>query len=115
MGIAASVLFAPATASQTRGRIRGIAGRTGDFFTKRAKHFGEAARDVIDETNSGFRDEVNERIHTMSDLRDKAKEKIGNAAEAAKNATDQAADKAKDLTHKAGRKIEEGGKRLQDA
>ncbi len=51
----------------------------------------------------------------MSDLKDKAKEKIGEAAEALRKATDQVADKAKDLTHKAGKKIEQGGKRLQDA
>ena len=61
------------------------------------------------------KDEFNERSLTLSDLKDKAKEKIDDAAEAAKKATDQAADKAKDLTHKAGKKLEEGGKRLQDA
>jgi hypothetical protein len=51
----------------------------------------------------------------MSDLKHKAKEKIDDATAAAKKATDQGAEKAKDLTHKAGKKIEEGGKRLQHA
>jgi gas vesicle protein len=115
VGIAASVLFAPVTGSQARGRIRGIAGRTRDFLTERAERLGEAARDVLDGINPSLKDELNEGSHTMSDLKDKAREKIGDAAEAAKKATDHAADKAKDLTHKAGKKIEEGGKRLQDA
>ena len=62
-----------------------------------------------------FRDTEKEGIKIMSDLKDKAKEKIDHVADAAKKATDKAADKAKDTAHKAGKKIEEGGKRLQDA
>ena len=51
----------------------------------------------------------------MSDLKDKTKKKIDDGANAARKATDQVVDKAKDVTHKAGKKMEEGGKRLQDA
>ena len=51
----------------------------------------------------------------MSDLKDKAKKKIDDGANAAKEATDQVVDKAKDVAHTAGKKMEEGGKRLQDA
>ena len=51
----------------------------------------------------------------MSNLKDKAKEKIDDAADAAKKATDQVVDKAKDVAHSAGKKMEEGEKRLQDA
>ena len=51
----------------------------------------------------------------MSDLKDKAKKKIDDGADAAKKATDQVVDKTKDVAHKAGKKMEEGGKRLQDA
>ena len=47
----------------------------------------------------------------MSDLKDKAKKRI----DAAKKATDQIVDKAKDVAHTAGKKLEEGGKRLQGA
>jgi F0F1-type ATP synthase membrane subunit b/b' len=50
----------------------------------------------------------------MSDLKDKAKEKIDDAARAAKKVTDHATDTAKDLAHKAGKKMEEGAKRLKD-
>jgi gas vesicle protein len=114
-GYSASVLFAPVTGSQARGRIRCIAGRTGDFCTERAEHLGEAARDVLNDINPSLKDEINERSHTMSDLKDKAKEKMSDAAETAKKATDQAADKAKDLTNEASKKPKEGEKRLQDA
>ena len=40
----------------------------------------------------------------MSDLKDKAKEKIDDAADAAKKATEKVADKAKDIAHKGGQK-----------
>jgi hypothetical protein len=52
---------------------------------------------------------------TMSDLRDKSKKKIDDAANAAKKAAHQVVDKSKDIARSAGKKMEEGGKRLQDA
>jgi hypothetical protein len=52
---------------------------------------------------------------SMSDLKDKAKEKIDDAADATKKASDKVIDKSKDVAHSAGKKMEEGGKRLQDA
>ena len=54
-------------------------------------------------------------MNRMSDLKDKAKEKIDAAARASKKAADQAAETAKDLAHKAGKKLEEGAKRLKNA
>jgi hypothetical protein len=54
-----------------------------------------------------------ERI--MNDFRDKAKDKIDDAAKAAKSATDKIADKSKEATHTAGKKLEEKGKKLQNA
>ena len=51
----------------------------------------------------------------MSDLKDKAKEKIDDAADAAKKAAGKLVDTSKDIAHGAGKKLEEGGKRLQDA
>ena len=51
----------------------------------------------------------------MSDLKDKAKKRIDDGADAAKKATEQVIEKAKDVAHTAGNKMEEGGKRLQDA
>ena len=52
---------------------------------------------------------------TMGDLKDKAKEKIDNAAKATKRAADPLVDKSKDVAHNAGKKMEEGGTRLQNA
>ena len=51
---------------------------------------------------------------TMSDLKDRVKQKIDEGVDAAKKVTDQAVDKTKDFAHRAGKKIEKGGKRLQD-
>jgi hypothetical protein len=51
----------------------------------------------------------------MSDVKDKLKEQIDDAAEATKKALDHAVEKAKDVTHEIGKQVEKGGKRLQDA
>jgi len=50
----------------------------------------------------------------MGDLKDKAKEKIDDAAAAAKKATDKMSGRAKGLAHSAGKKMEQGAKRLKD-
>lgn len=50
----------------------------------------------------------------MTDLKDRAKEKVEDAAEATKKARDKVVEKSKNLAHDAGRKLEKGGKRLQD-
>lgn len=50
----------------------------------------------------------------MSDLRDKANQKIEDAAAATKATTAKVINKGKDLAHAAGKKLEEGGKRLKD-
>ena len=54
------------------------------------------------------------RRGTMSNLKDKAKDKVDAAAKAVKKASDKAIDKSKDLTHQAGKAVEKGGKRLQE-
>ena len=51
----------------------------------------------------------------MSDLKDKAKDKIDAAADAAKKATEKVSDKTKDVAHAAGKKMEQGAKKLKDA
>ena len=51
----------------------------------------------------------------MSNLKDIAKDKIDDASRAVKKVTDQATDTAKDLAHKAGKKLEQGAKRLKNA
>lgn len=50
----------------------------------------------------------------MGDIKGKAKEKIDEAADVARKAADKVAEKSKDVVHSAGKKMEEGGKRLQD-
>ncbi len=49
----------------------------------------------------------------MSNIKDKLKDKIDDAAEATKKAVDVVAEKSKDAAHKAGKQLEQGGKRLQ--
>jgi len=56
-----------------------------------------------------------ERSMEMADLRKKARQKVNEAAEAARKAMDKAIDTSKDVAHAAGKKLEQGGKRLQNA
>jgi hypothetical protein len=49
----------------------------------------------------------------MSDLKDKAKDKIDTVADATKKGAAKVADKAKDVAYSAGKKVEEGGKKLK--
>jgi hypothetical protein len=58
---------------------------------------------------------VAQRRDVMSDLKDKAKDRIDAVAEAAKKATEKVVDKTKDAAHAAGKKLEEGAKKLKDA
>jgi hypothetical protein len=51
----------------------------------------------------------------MSDVKDKLKNKIDDAAEATKKVVDRVADKSKEAAHQAGEHLEKGGKRLQNA
>jgi hypothetical protein len=51
----------------------------------------------------------------MTGFTDKAKEKIDDAADATKKAADQVIDKSRDVAHTMGKKMEEAGKRLQNA
>ena len=51
----------------------------------------------------------------MSDIKDKAKQKIEEAADVARKAADKVTEKSKDVAHNVGKKMKEGGKRLQDA
>ena len=50
----------------------------------------------------------------MSNLKDKAKDKVDEATKVVKRASDKLVDKTKDLAHQAGKAVEKGGKRLQN-
>jgi len=84
-------------------------------MTKRIDASGRKQGPPREEGKSNWKDEKNKRSETMSDLKDKAKEKIDDAAEAAKKTAEKIVDKSKDAAHSAGKKLEQGGKRLQDA
>jgi hypothetical protein len=49
----------------------------------------------------------------MSNLKDKAEDKVDQAADAIKKTTGKVIDKSKDLAHSAGKVVEKGGKLLQ--
>jgi gas vesicle protein len=108
VGMAAAVLFAPEAGEKMRRRIRLNARRTTGLFKKRAEMFTSAAGEVLQNGHQ-------EISRTMNDLTGKAKEKIDDAADATKKAADQVADKSRDVAHHMGKKMEEAGKRLQNA
>lgn len=111
IGLAASLLLAPEAGSKTRRRIRDVANKAGDVLKKGGERVGDAGTEIVDEYSLTRE----ERRKTMSDLKDKAKDKIANAADAARSTAEQVIDGSKDVAHVVGVKIEEGGRRLQDA
>jgi len=113
VGVTATLLFVPEAGGDTRNHIRNAARRVGDGLKAGVENLGHAAVGVPSEEITA--DIENGRRKTMSDLKDKAKQNIDDAAAAAKKAADKAVDKSKDVAHSAGKKMEEGGKRLQDA
>jgi gas vesicle protein len=108
IGMAASILFAPEAGQKMRRRIRVNARRASGLFKERTEMFTSAAEEVLQNGHQ-------EISRTMTGLTDKAKEKIDAAADAAKKAADQVIDKSMDVTHNMGKKMEEAGKRLQNA
>jgi gas vesicle protein len=108
VGMAAAVMFAPEAGHKLRRRIRVNARRAGGLFKKRAEMFTSAAGEVLQDGHQ-------EISRTVTDLKDKAKEKIDGAADATKKAADQVIDKSRDVAHNMGKKMEEAGKRLQNA
>ena len=115
IGMAAGVLLAPQAGDKTRKRAQDTARRAGDVLKEHAENLSDTAGELLEMGKRTWRDTERESYQTMSDLRDKAKDKIDEAAVAAKKATDHVVDKTKDLAHKAGKKMEEAGKQLQDA
>lgn len=114
-GAVAAVLLAPETGRNMRHRVNDIARRTADGIQTQAVNFGGAAEDVIEQGISTWTRQENKTSETMSDLKDKANEKVDAAAQAVKKSAERVIDKSKDAGHSAGQKLQEGGKRLQDA
>jgi gas vesicle protein len=108
VGMAAAVLFAPEAGPKLRRRIRVNAQRATGLFKKRTEMFTSAAGEVL---QNGHK----EISRTIDDLTGKAKEKIDGAADVTKKAADQVVGKSKDAAHSVGKKMEEAGKRLQNA
>jgi gas vesicle protein len=111
VGLAVSLLLAPEAGGKTRRRIRDVASRAGDVLKKRAQRARDAGTEVLDDYS--LTQEETSKI--MSDLKDKAKDKVADAADAVGNAAEQVIDKSKDVACVVGKKIEKGGQRLQDA
>jgi gas vesicle protein len=112
IGVSATLLLVPEAGGNTRNHIRNAARRVG--LKARAEKLGRGAVGIpTEEMTAGI--ENGGRRKTMSDMKEKAKQKIDDAADGARKAADKVVDKSKDVAHSAGKKMEEGGKRLQDA
>lgn len=115
IGMAATVLLVPEAGRKTRNRIGDIAGRAANTLKARARNLRDRTEDLLQEGKLTWKQQEIKRRETMSDLKDKAKDKIDDAADATKKAAGKVVDASKDIAHSAGKKLEEGGKRLQDA
>jgi gas vesicle protein len=111
IGVAASMLLAPQSGPQTQKRIREFAGRAGDSLND----LGTAARTAVKDGKRALQGKQDEASQAFNDLNNKAKRKIDETADAATTATGQIIDRSKDFAHTAGKKMETGGRMLQDA
>lgn len=114
VGVVATVFLIPEVGRRTRSRIDDLAGHAADAIKARARKVSDRAEDLLQEGKSTWKEKEIKRRETMSDLKDKTKDKIDDAADAAKKAAGKVVDASKDVAHSAGKKLEEGGKRLQD-
>jgi gas vesicle protein len=115
VGIVATVLFVPEAGRKTRARIADFTGHAADALKDGARNLRAKTEDLLQEGKSAWRDQENKGRESMSDLKDKTKDEIDDVADAAKKAAGKVIDTTKDVAHSAGKKLEEGGKRLQDA
>jgi gas vesicle protein len=115
LSVAASLLLAPQAGRNTRNRIRNVTRVVGDGLEERAENLCDEAADVLSGRTMTSRHEEAGGEKTLNNIKDKAKEKIGDAVDGGKNAADKVLDESKDFAQSASKKMEEGGKRLQDA
>ena len=108
VGMAASIMFAPEAGHKMRRRIRVNARRASGLFKERTQMFTSAAGEALQNGHQ-------EISRTMTGFTDKAKEKFDDAADVTKKAADQVVEKSRDVAHHMGKKMEEAGKRLQNA
>ena len=112
--VTGTLLLAPEAGGRTRKHIWNAARRVGGGLKARAEKLGRGTVGVLSETMTADIGNGGGRT-TMRDMKDKAKQKIEDAADGARKAADKVADKSKDVAHHAGEKMKEGGKRLQNA
>ena len=115
IGVAASVLLAPRSGSQTQTRIRELAARAGDALSLRAREFGTAAGGAVKDCKLTMQEQKDAADRKACELKAKAQSKIDLATEAARTTATQIVDKSRDLAHTSGRKLEVGAKVLQEA
>lgn len=115
VGIVATVLLVPEAGRKTRTRIADLTGHAANALKDGALNLRAKTEDLLQGGKSVWKQQENKGREAMSDLKDKAKDKIDDVADAAKTAAGKVVDTSKDVAHSAGKKLEEGGKRLQDA
>lgn len=115
MGIAATILLAPKVRRNIRDRIADLADHAVDALKTGAGDLHHAAGDLLQEGKSTWNDAKNKSSEAASELGITAKEEIDHVGDAAKNCAAGVADKAREVAHRAGTKLEEGGKQLQEA
>ena len=83
-------------------------------LNRQARHLETAAGEMVEECQVNLCAQRAEGTERINEMRDKAMQKLDEAAEAAKKAAALVIDRSKELAHDAGRKMEVGAKILQD-
>jgi gas vesicle protein len=111
VGAVVGLLLIPGSRYELGARARKALRTASADVTESSRRIRERVSTVL----SGGEQALKERGRAMSNVNDKLKDKIDDTAAAGKKLVNKVADKSKDVAHDAGKKLEQGGKRLQDA
>jgi gas vesicle protein len=104
IGAAAAVLLAPYAGSETRQRILDSANQAGDRLKEQAQKLSSATQDL-----------ASQGIRTWADAQERGSEAASEIKSKVGNKIDELADNSRSVAHDAGAKLEQSGRRLQDA
>ncbi|HWC00066.1 MAG TPA: YtxH domain-containing protein [Bryobacteraceae bacterium] len=98
LGAAGALLLAPEPGDRTRRRIRKNVGKANEYVREQAEVIGDTVAKGVDSVNQ---------------LTERVKDTVDDVTAAARKAADNLVDRSIDVVHDAGKKLAEGGKRLQ--
>jgi gas vesicle protein len=110
IGAAVALLVMPTSRGQFGSRVRKSLRSAAGDVTDRSQRVAERMTATLSDTGETLK----KGEKTMSDVKEKVKDKIDDAADATKDVVAKVVDQSKEAAHEVGKKLEQGGKSLQN-